>query len=87
MHAFICILHSSCSSGRQSSASSVPSPTPSSKRVTPSAGTARAKNKKSPSADPYDVDQYDDPEDFWEDNEDDFDDFEDAWDYWEENQE
>ena len=31
--------------------------------------------------------QYDDPEDFWEDNEDDFDDFEDAWDYWEENQE
>ena len=55
--------------------------------MTPSAGTARAKNKKSSSVDPYDVDQYDDPEDFWEDNEDDFDDFEDAWDYREENQE
>lgn len=32
----------------------------------------------------YDVDEYDDPEDFWYDYEDDFDDYEDAEDYWEE---
>ena len=38
------------------------------------------------SDDPYEVDLYDDPEDFWEDHEDEFEDFEDAWDYWEENQ-
>ena len=38
------------------------------------------------SDDPYEVDMYDDPEDFWEDHEDEFEDFEDAWDYWEENQ-
>lgn len=35
--------------------------------------------------DPYDVQDYDDPEDFFEDHEDEFEDFEDAWDYWEEN--
>ena len=34
--------------------------------------------------DPYDVDKYDDPEDFYYDYEDDFDDYEDAEDYWDE---
>ena len=60
-----------------------PIPTPYARK--PASG--KSKDKYKSSADPYDVDQYDDPEDFWEENEDDFDDFEDAWDYWEEHQE
>ena len=35
--------------------------------------------------DDYDVDEYDDPEDFWYDHADEFDSYEDAWDYWEDN--
>ena len=62
-----------------------PTPTPTPYARKPASGKSKYKYKSS--ADPYDVDQYDDPEDFWEENEDDFDDFEDAWDYWEEHQE
>lgn len=72
-----------------------PAPTPEPKKPTPTP-TPKPKKKSGSgkgkiiivngSDDPYEVDLYDDPEDFWEDHEDEFEDFEDAWDYWEENQ-
>ena len=49
-----------------------------------SSGSSRSYSRSySKTSDPYDVYDYDDPEDFYFDWEDDFEDFEDAEDYWE----
>jgi hypothetical protein len=66
------------------------SSTYSTSRKTAGSYTSSRKNSSSSSktySDPYDVQDYDDPEDFYYDNYDDFDGYEDAEDYWDENHE
>jgi len=58
-----------------------PTPTPKAKRSSRSSGKTTVYNE---AKDYYEIDEYDDPEDFYEAFEDDFEDVEDAEDYWDE---